>query len=167
MFKHIKFLFALGNVLLIVSAVVFLVFPRYESLQVLRADIEISQRRYYDRQRLAALYEENLQIIENIGGETPHRRDEFALLLSEISIRARLNNLRQLSFAASEPYVHYDSQLNRVYEIRVSAEYEGGSDYVVNFLQGLDMVDIVNLTVDFHEFGNVRANLEFVIIAVE
>ena len=161
-----KFLFVILNVLLIVSAAIFLIRPVAESLQIARTSVSLAESRYVSGRRLASEYEANLLTLETIKQEGLIQHSDLPLILAEISHLASLNNLYQKNFVASEPIIHTTLAFDRIYEMQVRAEYEGDLHYVSSFLYALEMVDVSTVSIYFGSEGHARVSLVFSMFAV-
>jgi len=162
-----KLLFLLINIFIISVAIVFLIRPSVESLQIARTNVRLMERRYAAWHRMALDYEYNLSEIESPGQGMPVYYEEFPLVLAEVSRLAVLNNLHQVNFVASEP-VGYDMEFfDHIFEMRVRVNYQGTVDDISRFLYDLngEPVSVFVANVTFGYDGLARLNLEFSIFA--
>jgi len=160
-------LFVLVNILFLAVAINFWLRPAHESLQIARNSTVLTERRYAAVQRMGLEFEYNLLEIEELQHSFLSSYSDFPIGLAEVSSLATENNLRQINFNAAEPTVHHIGNRDRLWEMRVRAEYEGSLQSIQKFLHGLEFTSITATDINFDSQDRTRIVLDFSLFAFD
>jgi hypothetical protein len=136
---QVYLLFALCNIALALAVGAGWFWPVYASYSRTRDAVRLQESRHTLYAGHQSSYEENNLTLARLGAEArwlPY--DALTDSLAEITRTGEALGLREAAFTASEPVAHdADGQGQLIFEMRVSAAYEGNAGASLAFVQAL------------------------------